>query len=56
MSGERDIPLSQSIDGSEPYLKKIVKIERDPRRKDLENDKEFNAYSKTDIKKDQTLY
>eukprot|EP00347_Sterkiella_histriomuscorum_P009751 403340029 len=55
LSGEREIPLSQSIEGSEPFLKKIVKIERDPRRFELEKDKEFNAYSKNDIRKDQTL-
>jgi len=56
MSIERDIPLvATTQDGCEPFLAKITKVERDPRKKFLEKAKEFMAFSRNDIRKDQAI-
>ncbi|CDW87461.1 UNKNOWN [Stylonychia lemnae] len=55
LSAERDVPLIATGDGCEPFLSKITKIQRDPRKKFLEKPKEFMAFSRNDLRRDQAI-
>jgi len=56
LSVERDIPLvATTNDGCEPFLAKITKVERDPRKKFLEKPKDFMAFSRNDLRRDQAI-